>query len=70
MSRLNLEISDKEFVIKLNRSTYTIGMIENMIKRIQNDYTSFRLIDDSTTDDVRTHINNHYENPFDHLSEK
>jgi len=70
MSRLNLEISDKEFVIKLDRSAYTIGMIENVIKRIQHDYAPFILIDDETGSDVRSRTADHYSNSFDHLSEK
>ncbi|WP_157970260.1 hypothetical protein [Albibacterium indicum] len=70
MSRLNLEISDKEFVIKLDRSTYTIGMIENVIKRIQYDYAPFTLIDHETDGDVRSRTADHFVDSFDHLSEK
>lgn len=70
MSRLNLEISDKEFVIKLDRSTYTIAMIENVIKRIQNVHSPFYLIDDEKPGDIRTRTNDSYSDSYDHLSEK
>lgn len=70
MSGLNLEISEREYIIKLDRGSYSLSTLEKVIKRIQNDCNNIVFIDQDLSGDVRSHINDHYFDDYDHLSEK
>jgi len=70
MSTLNLEISEKEYVIKLDRGTYSLSTIQRLIKRIQNDYNAPFFKEEVSYKDVRSHINDYFNEPYDHLSDK
>lgn len=70
MNTLNLEISEKEFVIKLDRSIYTVSAMQSLIKRIQNEHNTFSYTQEDSFDDIRSHINDRFDESYDHLSEK
>lgn len=70
MSNLNLEISEKEYIIKLNRDNYSLSTLEKVIKRIQNDCNNLVFMEQDLGGDVRSHINDQYLDSYDHLSEK
>jgi len=70
MSGLNLEISEREYIIKLDRSNYSLSTLEKVIKKIQNDSNNLIFIGQDFDGDVRSRINDQYSDNFDHLSEK
>lgn len=70
MNSLNLEISDKEFIIKLDRSNYSISALSVLIKRIKDIGDSKTIIQKESTSDIRSHMNDMYTENYDHLSEK
>ena len=70
MSNLNLEISEREYIIKLDRSSYSLSTLEKVLKRIQNDCNNIIFIEQDLGGDVRSHINDQYFDNYDHLSEK
>jgi len=69
MSSLNLEISEREYILKFDRSSYSLSAIEKVLKRIQNDSNNI-FIDQDRDGDLRSHINDQYFDNYDHLSEK
>lgn len=70
MSSLNLEISEREYIIKLDRGSYSLSTLEKVIKRIQNDSNNIIFMEQDFGGDVRSHINDQYSDNYDHLSEK
>lgn len=70
MSSLNLEISEKEYILKFDRGSYSLSAIEKVLKRIQSDSNNIIFIDQDLNGDVRSHINDQYFDSYDHLSEK
>ena len=70
MSSLNLEISEREYIIKLDKGSYSLSSLEKVINRIQNDCNNIVFMDQDFDGDVRSHINDQYSDNYDHLSEK
>jgi len=70
MSSLNLEISDKEYIIKLDRNDFTLSALQKLIKRVQHNHNNFPFFEDEPYTDVRSHIDDQYIDSYDHLSEK
>jgi hypothetical protein len=70
MSNLSLEISEREYVIKFDRNSYSLSAIERVLKQIKNDYNNIIHTDQDHDGDVRSHINDQYFDSYDHLSEK
>ena len=66
---LNLEIS-KEYIIKLDRGSYTLSAIQKLLNKIQNDNPIFSYNEQESYGDIRSHINDHFLESYDHLSEK
>jgi len=67
---LNLEISEKEYIIKLDRGSYPLSAIQKLINRIQNDNPIFSYNEKESYSDIRSHMNDHFVESYDHLSEK
>ena len=70
MSSLNLEISEKEYIIKLDKKNYSLSALEKVVTRIQHDTNSLFFNEQDFGSDIRSRINDHYSDNFDHLSEK
>ena len=64
-----LEITDQEYLIKLNKTDFDISFIHKLLKRIQSEKTFFSRIWDSE-DDIISKPNYTDNVDMDHLSEK
>lgn len=64
-----LEITEQEYLIKLNKSDFDVSFIHSLIKKIQSEETFFRRIFDDDDDIIGRRIYTENED-FDHLSEK
>lgn len=67
---LNLEISEKEYIIKLDRGSYTLSAIQKLLNRIHNDNPICSFIERESCGDVRSHMDDRFNESYDHLSEK
>jgi len=67
MKLSSIEITDKEYLIKLNKEDFDLSFINNLVKRIQAEtFFSFNSVDD---DDIMSR--NRERGPyFDHLDDK
>lgn len=70
MSILNLEISEKEYIIKFDKSSCPLSTIQRLINRVQNDHFSFSSQEEDYAGDVRSRIDDHFNGSFDSLSDK
>ncbi len=64
-----LEITDNQYLIKLDKSDFDLSFINNLLKRIQTEQTFFIRNWDDDSDFISRRITEGNEN-FDHLSEK
>jgi hypothetical protein len=64
-----LEITEQEYLIKLNKSDFDLSFIHSLLKRIQSEETFFRRIFDDDEDIIARRIYTENDD-FDHLSEK
>jgi hypothetical protein len=64
-----LEITEMEYLIKLNKSDFDLSFIHSLLKRIQSEETFFRKIFEDE-DDIIARISYAENNDLDHLSEK
>jgi len=64
-----LEITEQEYLIKLNKNDFDLSFIHSLIKRIQSEETFFKRIFEDDEDIIarRIYIEN---DDLDHLSEK
>lgn len=69
MTNSVLEITDQEYLIKLNRTDFDLSFINTLLKRIQSEKTFFsRMWDDDGDIISKTRYNEDLD--MDHLSEK
>lgn len=68
MSNSVLEITDQEYLIKLDKSEFDLSFIQSLLKRIQSEKTFFSRIWEE--DDIISRRNLQEEAGEDHLSEK
>lgn len=67
MKLSSIEITDKEYLIKLNKEDFDLSFINNLVKRIQAEtFFSFNSVDD---DDIISR-NRDRGTYFDHLDDK
>jgi len=64
-----LEITDQEYLIKLDRQEFDLSFIHSLLKRIQSEKTFFkRFLEDE--EDIISKSRDGEERDVDHLSEK
>lgn len=63
-----LEITDQEYLIKLDRSEFDLGFIQSLLKRIQTEKTFFSRIWDD--EDIISKRSLQEDGGFDNLNEK
>ena len=64
-----LEITDQEYLIKLNKSEFDLSFIHSLLKRIQSEQTFFKKMFDDE-DDIIARGRFTDDTDVDHLSEK
>ncbi|WP_316812415.1 hypothetical protein [Pedobacter heparinus] len=71
MNSSSLEITEKEYCIKLSKEAFDLTLIRQLITRIQSEQLFFSRSKDDMEDDIisRTNRSEAHEN-FDRLSEK
>lgn len=71
MNSSSLEITEKEYCIKLSKEAFDLTLIRQLITRIQSEQLFFSRSKDDMDDDIisRTNRSEAHEN-FDRLSEK
>ena len=64
-----LEITEQEYLIKLNKSDFDLSFIYSLLKRIQSEETFFKRIFEDDEDIIARRRNAEIDD-LDHLSEK
>ena len=64
-----LEITEKEYLIKLSKSDFDLSFIRSLLKRIQSEETFFKIIFEDDEDIIARRRNAEIDD-LDHLSEK
>lgn len=64
-----LEITEKEYLIKLSKSDFDLSFIRSLLKRIQSEETFFKRIFEDDEDIIARRRNAEIDD-LDHLSEK
>ena len=64
-----LEITEKEYLIKLSKSDFDLSFIRSLLKRIQSEETFFKIIFEDDEDIIARRRNAEIDD-IDHLSEK
>ena len=64
-----LEITEKEYLIKLSKSDFDLSFIRSLLKRIQSEETFFKRIFEDDEDIIARRRNVEIDD-LDHLSEK
>jgi hypothetical protein len=71
MNISSLEITDNEYCIKLNKDSFDLTLIRQLIKRIQSEQLFFSKINDYMDDDIISRSSDYVvDENFDRLSEK
>ncbi len=70
MKSTSLEITENEYCIKLNRDTFDLSLIRQLIKRIQAEELFFNRRAAEQDDDIISRTSSEYEENFDHLDDK
>lgn len=71
MNSSSLEITDNEYCIKLNKDTFDLSLVRQLIKRIQAEELFFsRKAIAETEDDILSKTSSTFEENFDHLDDK
>lgn len=68
MNSSSLEITEKEYCIKLNRDTFDLSLVRQLIKRIQAEELFFS--HSGMEDDMVSRNKERESSPFDHLDDK
>ena len=72
MNHSSLEITENEYCIKLNKETFDLTLIRQLITRIQSEQLFFTRKKDELEDDIISRTAEYYERDenFDRLCEK
>ena len=70
MKSTSLEITENEYCIKLNRDTFDLSLIRQLIKRIQAEELFFSRRINEDEGDLLSRSSSEYEDNFDHLDDK
>jgi hypothetical protein len=71
MNTSSLEITDNQYCIKLNKDTFDLSLIRQLIKRIQAEELFFNCKADNLDEDIRSRTSNsQFDENFDRLDDK
>lgn len=66
----SLEITDKEYCIKLNKNVFDLSLVRQLIKRIQAEELFFIREEENGYDDFKSSTSTAFEENFDRLDDK
>lgn len=70
MNQTSLEITENEYCIKLNKDSYDLSVVRQLIKRIQAEQFFFRRNDDILEEDMLSRNTGDNHESFDNLADK
>ena len=70
MNLSSIEITDKEYLIKLNKQDFDLSLINTLIKRIQAETFFTSMLHEDEDDIISKRANDQRINLFDHLDDK
>ncbi|KEQ28057.1 hypothetical protein [Pedobacter antarcticus] len=70
MNQTSLEITESEYCIKLNKESYDLSLVRQLIKRIQAEQFFFRKNTDPMDDDMIIRNEYHSNDSYDNLEDK
>ncbi|WP_407430837.1 hypothetical protein [Arcticibacter sp.] len=70
MNLSSIEITDKEYLIKLNKQDFDLSLINTLIKRIQAETFFSSMLHEDEDDIISKRANDQRINLFDHLDDK
>ncbi|MES2418609.1 MAG: hypothetical protein V4541_10520 [Bacteroidota bacterium] len=70
MSSSSLEITENEYCIKLNRDTFDLSLVRQLIKRIQAEALFFSSKNENLDDDIISRNQADFDGNFDYLDDK
>jgi hypothetical protein len=70
MNSTSLEITEKEYCIKLSKDVFKLSLVHQLIKRIQAEELFFNRRDENCDEDFSSRNSAEYEEHFDHLGDK
>lgn len=70
MNSSSLEITENQYCIKLNKDTFDLSLVRQLIKRIQAEELFFSRKNRDQEDDIISRTSSAYEDNFDHLDDK
>ncbi len=71
MNTSSIEITDKEYCIKLSRDAFDLSLIRQLVKRIQAEEFFFKKsYEDDDNDIINKTYDSHFEENFDRLCDK
>lgn len=70
MNQTSLEITENEYCIKLNKESYDLSLVRQLIKRIQAEQFFFRKNTDPMEDDMISRNEYHSNESYDNLEDK
>ncbi len=70
MNSTSLEITDKEYCIKLSKDVFKLSLVHQLIKRIQAEELFFIRKDENCEEDFSSRTTAEFEENFDYLGDK
>jgi hypothetical protein len=70
MNNSSLEITENEYCIKLNRDTFNLSLVHQLIKRIQAEASFFSSKNDCLEEDIISRNQADFDGIFDYLDDK
>lgn len=70
MNSTSLEITEKEYCIKLSKDTFDLSLIRQLIKRIQAEELFFSRKTDHLEEDLISRSSSEFDENFDRLDDK
>jgi hypothetical protein len=70
MNTSSLEITENQYCIKLNKDSFDLSLVRQLIKRIQAEEMFFSRKKADQEDDIISRTSSEYEENFDHLDDK
>lgn len=70
MNLSSIEITEKEYLIKLSKQDFDLSLINTLIKRIQAETFFTSMLQEDEEDIISKRANNQRINLFDHLDDK
>ncbi|PRY53142.1 hypothetical protein B0I27_104151 [Arcticibacter pallidicorallinus] len=70
MNLSSIEITENEYLIKLNKQDFDLSLINTLIKRIQAETFFKSMLNEDEEDIISRRANDQRNNLFDHLDDK